>query len=321
VARWRIDELEAAVVERGGCAAAMRDLTAWSDHPHGKSVAAELLAWIDSGDVAPRTEWPVTPGRPLAGIRVLDLTRVLAGPVATRFLAGFGADVLRIDPPGWDEPGVLPSVTLGKRCARLDLRQPGDRHLLEELLASADVMVHGYRPDALARLGLDAAARRRLRPGLVDVSLDAYGWTGPWRGRRGFDSLVQMSSGIAAEGMRRFNTDRPKPLPVQALDHVTGYNMAASVVRGLTRRLTEDVGSGTRTSLARTAALLTSAPMLERNDEFAEVVDADYDSAIEATAWGPARRLKPSVVVEGAPMRWDYPAGDLGSSKAEWRSR
>ena len=169
VSRWRADDLEAAVVQAGGCAATMRDLAAWAGHPHGQAVAAEPLAWIDHGDAAPASDWTMVRGRPLAGIRVLDLTRVLAGPVATRFLAGFGADVLRIDPPGWDEPGVIPSVTLGKRCARLDLRNPGDRGVFDRLLASADVLVHGYRPDALARLGLDAAARRRLRPGLVDA--------------------------------------------------------------------------------------------------------------------------------------------------------
>jgi crotonobetainyl-CoA:carnitine CoA-transferase CaiB-like acyl-CoA transferase len=321
VSRWRIDDLEAAVVHRGGCAAAMRDLAAWAGHPHGKAVAGEPLAWIDEGDAAPHTALPMARDRPLAGIRVLDLTRVLAGPVATRFLAGFGAEVLRIDPPGWDEPGVIPEVTLGKRCARLDLRQPADRRAFDELLASADVLVHGYRPDALARLGLDAAARRRMRPGLVDVSLDAYGWSGPWRGRRGFDSLVQMSSGIAAEGMRRFGTDRPKPLPVQALDHATGYIMAAAAVRGLTRRLTDGVGSGTRTSLARTAALLTAAPMLDRDAAFAEAGEADFDATIEATSWGPARRMKPPLVVEGAGMQWDHPASELGSSKPEWTRR
>ena len=321
VSRWRMDELEAAVVEQGGCAAAMRDLASWAEHPHGKAVTGEPLAWIDEGDAAPDTDWPVVRDRPLAGIRVLDLTRVLAGPVATRFLAGFGADVLRIDPPGWDEPGVIPSVTLGKRCARLDLRLSADRRVFEELLASADVLMHGYRPDALSRLGLDATARRRLRPGLVDVSLDAYGWTGPWQGRRGFDSLVQMSSGIAAEGMRRFNTDRPKPLPVQALDHATGYIMAAAAVRGLTRRLRERVGSGTRTSLARTAALLTAAPMPDRNEAFAAVGDADFSDAIEATSWGPAHRMRPPVIAEGAGMRWDHPASELGSSKPEWTKR
>ena len=153
VSRWRIDDLEAAVVERGGCAAAMRDLSAWKDHPQGKAVAGEPLLRADDGAAAPTVDWPLSRERPLSGIRVLDLTRVLAGPVATRFLAGFGADVLRIDPPGWDEPGVIPEVTLGKRCARLDLRRKRDREVFERLLASADVLVHGYRPDALSRLG------------------------------------------------------------------------------------------------------------------------------------------------------------------------
>jgi len=321
VVQWRKDDLEAAVVQHGGCAAAMRDLASWSAHPHGRAVASEPLAWIDGGDPAATPGWPLAGDRPLAGIRVLDLTRVLAGPVATRFLAGFGADVLRIDPPDWDEPGVIPSVTLGKRCARLDLRQPRERGVFEDLLASADVLVHGYRPDALSRLGLDAAARRRLRPGLVDVSLDAYGWTGAWQGRRGFDSLVQMSSGIAAEGMRRYGTDRPKPLPVQALDHATGYIMAAAVVRGLTRRLTEGSGSVTRTSLARTASLLTSAPIAERNEAFVNEDAADFTDAIEQTSWGPARRMKPPVMVEGAAMRWELPASALGSSQPVWLTR
>ena len=321
VSRWRSDDLETAVVERGGCAAAMRNLAAWAAHPNGMAVAGEPLAWIDAGGAAPEHDWPMTRNRPLAGIRVLDLTRVLAGPVATRFLAGFGADVLRIDPPGWDEPGVIPEVTLGKRCARLDLRQPAGRRAFGELLASADVLVHGYRSDALGRLGLDVAERRRIRPGLVDVSLDAYGWTGPWRGRRGFDSLVQMSAGIAAEGMRRFRTDRPKPLPVQALDHATGYIMAAGVVRGLTRRMTEGVGSTMRTSLARTAGLLTSAPIADRNEEFAAAGEADFDGASEVTTWGPARRMNPPIVVEGAAMRWDHPANELGSSTPHWAQR
>jgi hypothetical protein len=321
VATWRIDDLEAAVVQRGGCAAAMRGLTDWAIHPHGTSVVTEPLAWLDDGDPAPSSDWTVAPDRPLAGIRVLDLTRVLAGPVATRFLAGFGADVLRIDPPDWDEPGVIPEVTLGKRCARLDLRQPAGRRTLEALLAATDAIVHGYRPDALARLGLDAAARRRIRPGLVDVSLDAYGWSGPWCGRRGFDSLVQMSSGIAAEGMRRLKADRPRPLPVQALDHATGYIMAAAAVRGLTRRLIDRMGSGTRTSLARTAALLTSVPAPVSAGAFAEVTDTDFSGAIEATGWGPAHRMKPPLEIAGAAMRWDRPANRPGSSEPVWLPR
>jgi CoA-transferase family III len=284
------------------------------------AVTAAVAQWRidDPGDASPTGDWVPARERPLAGIRVLDLTRVLAGPVATRFLAGFGADVLRVDPPDWDEPGVIPEVTLGKRCARLNLRRPADRRTLEELLAAADVMVHGYRPDALIRLGLDPAERHRLRPGLVDVSLDAYGWSGPWRERRGFDSLVQMSSGIAAEGMRRYRSDKPRPLPVQALDHATGYIMATAAIRGLTKRLTEGVGSGTRTSLARTAALLTAVPPVGLGEPFAEPGEADFGTAIETTGWGPARRMKPPVLVEGAGMKWDRPANPLGSAEPVW---
>ena len=317
-AAWRADDLEAAVVQRGGCAAAMRDRAAWAAHPHGKAVLAEPLVWIDPGDPAPSTDWALPRDRPLAGIRVLDLTRVLAGPVSTRFLAGYGAEVLRIDPPDWDEPGVLPGVTLGKRCARLDLKQPADRHVLEGLLASADVFVHGYRPDALARLGLDAATRRRIRPGLVDVSLDAYGWEGPWRGRRGFDSLVQMSTGIAAEGMRHFGTAVPKPLPVQAVDHATGHIMAAAAVLALSRRLTTGSGSGARASLARTAALLTAMRVPEHAAALIPPDDADFNDSVEPTGWGPALRMKPPVTIKGTAMRWDHPATLLGTSKAAW---
>jgi crotonobetainyl-CoA:carnitine CoA-transferase CaiB-like acyl-CoA transferase len=201
------------------------------------------------------------------------------------------------------------------------LRRTEDRRVFDGLLASADVLVHGYRPDALSRLGLDPSTRRRRHPGLVDVSLDAYGWSGPWRDRRGFDSLVQMSSGIAAAGMLRFGGDKPRPLPVQALDQATGYLMAAAVVRGLTRRVTEGVGSGARTSLARTAGLLISGGGTEVGDGFADVGDADFDQAIEATDWGAARRMRPPVAVEGVAMRWDRPAGAVGTAEAVWLAR
>ena len=318
VCRWRAEVLERAVVDAGGCAAAMRDMAAWAAHPQGRAVAAEPLLHHEPGEPGPVPRWTVSPSRPLQGVRVLDMTRVLAGPVATRFLAGFGAEVLRIDPPGWDEPGVVPDVALGKRCARLDLRQPGDRNTWESLLRTADVLVHGYRPGALAGLGLDDARRRALCPGLVDVSLDAYGWTGPWQGRRGFDSLVQMSSGIADAGMQQLGRDRPAPLPVQALDHATGYIMAAAAVRGLTDRLTTGVGCTARASLARTAGLLTSIPLNQTASLAPGTVITDFAPELEATAWGPAQRLFPPGSVAGAPMRWELPAMALGTATAAW---
>lgn len=318
VGRWKAEELETAIVGNKGCAAVMRSLSEWKTHPQREAVSRERLidarATADSGG-------PLNfsmPGRPLQGIRVLDLTRVIAGPVATRFLAGLGADVLRIDPPTWDEPGVVPDVTLGKRCARLDLRDADGRSTFLELLRRADVLVHGYRSDALDNLGLDAQLRRQIRPGLVDVSLDAYGWSGPWRNRRGFDSLVQMTVGIADAGMRTLGRDRPTPLPVQALDHATGYLIAAAAVRGLRERLETGRGFEGRTSLARVAELLLTAPVAAIAGSLGAANEADWSDGVEASDFGMARRLRSPITIASTPLQWDRPARKLGSAPPTW---
>jgi crotonobetainyl-CoA:carnitine CoA-transferase CaiB-like acyl-CoA transferase len=306
-------ELEEAVVVAGGAAATMHSLDEWAMHPQAQAVATEsLIEWREAGADAASVS--------LQELRVLDLTRVLAGPVATRFLAGFGAEVLRIDPPWWNEPGVEPEVTLGKRRAGLDLKRKEDRRIFETLLRRADVCVHGYRPGALEGLGYGEEQIRNLAPALIDVSLDAYGWTGPWAGRRGFDSLVQMSCGIADEGMRRTDADHPVPLPVQALDHATGYLMAAAVLRALRMRREPGRVLSARLSLARTAALLTSAGVRSfsghRPDESAE----DLAPETEATTWGPAQRLRFPVRIEGRAPLWPWPAGLLRVDPPQWQN-
>lgn len=311
VAKHEVRELEEALVAAGACAAAMRTREEWAAHPQGSAVAASPLLVARRGrEGRGAAAGQACPDRPLAGLRVLDLTRVLAGPVSTRFLAGYGAQVLRIDPPTWTEPGVVPEVTLGKFCAGLDLTTRADRDEFTRLLAQADVLVHGYRPGALAGLGFDDDERQRIRPGLVDVSLDAYGWSGPWSGRRGFDSLVQMSCGIAEAGMRWRSADKPVPLPVQALDHASGYIMAAAVLHGLIRRCQDGAGSIVKLALAGTAHLLMSAPA-QAGRAFLPVEDADFNVVEERTAWGPARRLAPPCDVAGIPMRWERAAGPL----------
>lgn len=311
VARWAKSDLEEAIVKENGAAAAMYGMVEWANHPQGRSVGEEpLIAWTDVGECTA----PVA----LTELRVLDLTRVLAGPVATRFLAGFGAQVLRIDPPWWSEPGVEPEVTLGKRRAGLDLTQSQDRKVFEALLAKADVLVHGYRPGALSGLGYDPHALRKMAPSMIDVSLCAYGWHGPWAGRRGFDSLVQMSCGIAAEGMARKGVDHPVPLPVQALDHATGYLMAAAVLRAVHLRNTTGQIKSARLSLARTAALLTSTGSHDFDGQ--DVVETDGDKAryIEQTDWGDAYRLRFPIKVDGAGPKWKHPAGLLRIDEASW---
>jgi hypothetical protein len=318
VTHWKAEELETAVVGNKGCAAAMRSPSEWRTHPQGVAVVQEPLinshATADCGNPLNLS----ISKRPLRGIRVLDLTRVLAGPVATRFLAGLGADVLRIDPPTWDEPGVVPDVTLGKRCARLDLRDADGRSIFLELLRRADVLVHGYRSDALDNLGLDARSRREIRPGLVDISLDAYGWTGPWKNRRGFDSLVQMSVGIADAGMKTLGRDRPTPMPVQALDHATGYLMAAAAVRGLRERLQTGRGYEGRTSLARVAELLLGVPGAAMVGNLTGAAEADWSDGVEASDFGMARRLRSPITIGSTPLQWDSPARKLGSALPTW---
>lgn len=317
VATWDADDLEGAIVATGGCAARLRSREAWTQHEQGRAVAAEpLVHRMLEG--APPTDWRPNTGRPLAGIRVLDLTRVLAGPVATRFLAGYGADVLRVDPPDWDEPGVVPEVTLGKRCTRLDLRDAAARSRFEQLVSEADILIHGYRADALERLGYGAAFRRARNPGLIDVSLDAYGHTGPWALRRGFDSLVQFSTGIAAEGMAWRSAEAPVSLPVQALDHATGYLIAAAAVRGVTARQRGEGATRARLSLARTAELLFAHRGDAAAGRYTPPGEADLSEGVEATSWGSARRLWPPMQVGGAPMAWALPAGALGRHEAAW---
>lgn len=318
VASWGAQALEQAVVDAGGCAAQMRSWPEWAAHPQGLAVNAEPLIWRDTAPVAQRNAWTGTAQRPLAGVKVLDLTRILAGPIASRLLAGFGADVLRLDPPGWEEPAVVAEVTLGKRCARLDLQAPADRLVFEGLLRDADILLHGYRADALERLGYGREKRRLLNPGLIDISLNAYGWSGPWQHRRGFDSLVQMSSGIAREGMRWQQAHKPVPLPVQALDHATGYLMAAAAVRALSERLQSGCGGSARLSLARTAKLLVDQGSMSEELPLAVETVEDLGPLTEQTPWGTARRLKAPLLVEGAPLSWARGACELGSAQARW---
>lgn len=317
IAGWEATALEQQIVEAGGCAAEMRSAEAWREHPQGAVLRTCALVEHQRAP-GPPDAWRPDPARLLRGLRVLDLTRVLAGPVATRMLAGLGATVLRVDSPSWNEPGVVPEVTRGKLCARLDLKTPQGQQRLAELLGEADVLVHGLRPGALDALGLGADARARMRPGLVDVSLDAYGWSGPWAMRRGFDSLVQMSCGIAHAGMLAAGAQRPRPLPVQALDHATGYLMAAAVLRGLALRTADGTTTRARLSLAASAQLLLDTGTHAEQPPHAALEHADWLARPELTPWGQARRLRTPWRVSGVPARWELPAAELGSAAPRW---
>ena len=328
VFEWEGLELESDVVAEGGASAFMMSSNQWSDHMQGQAISNEpLVSWSETLQKGSSLDSAFKHSEsPLKGIRVLDLTRVLAGPVCTRFLASFGADVLRIDPPHWEEGGNVLEMTVGKRCASLDLTLADDKATFETLLSDADVIVHGYRRDALEGLGLGDESRHRINPNLIDVALNAYGWTGPWKNRRGFDSLVQMSAGIAEQGKRSFGADKPVPLPYQALDHVTGYLMAAAVVRAIREKANSGRTLSARLSLARHAKLLQDlssgieVPGASNyfDDTLEPITDTHFHTQLESTPWGDIKRLKLPYELEGVELGFAHPVSRLRTSPAAW---
>ncbi|WP_327664004.1 MULTISPECIES: CoA transferase [unclassified Streptomyces] len=314
-------EVEETVYAAGGLAVALRTPEEWAAHPQGAQVAARPLLTLDQVDAAPARALSRGVLSPAAGIRVLDLTRVIAGPVATRTLALLGADVLRVDTPQLPEAADAHADTgFGKRSTRLDLTDGADRRAFDELLAGADVVVTGYRPGALDRFGLAPEALAERRPGLVVAALSAWGGYGPWNGRRGFDSLVQVAAGIAAtEG----SPERPGALPAQALDHGTGYLLAAAVLRALTEQTAQGGSRVVRLALAQTAAWLVQGarPSPGGYGERAEPYEADDPAAWLTEADSPVGRLRhalPPLSFDGGPANWARPPGCWGTDEAGW---
>jgi crotonobetainyl-CoA:carnitine CoA-transferase CaiB-like acyl-CoA transferase len=301
VAERKAVELETALHEAGGVAAAVRTEAEW------RTAAGPPPAFVERrvlGSAAPR------PRRPP---RVLDLTRVIAGPVATRTLAAHGADVLRLDAPGMPEIPMQALDTLpGKRSALLDLGARPD--VLEELLAEADVVVTGYRPGALDRFGLAPEELADRHPGLVVVTLSAWGHRGPWAARRGFDSIVQAACGIATEESP--DGDRPGALPAQLLDHATGYLAAAGAFLALAEQRRTGGSHHVRLTLAGTAAWLQGLPRGGPAD-VPEVDPAPY--LVELAA--PAGRLTvaaPPGTVAGRALTWPDPPPAFGAAEPTW---
>ena len=246
-------DVEDAVVAAGGVAAAVRTEREWAAHPQGAAVRG--LPLLRLRRVADAPAQPRSPQHR----RVLDLTRVIAGPVGTRTLASYGADVLRVDSPRLPEdPAALLDTGPGKRSTLLDLARTEDHAVFDRLLAAADVLVQGYRPGALAAHGLAPDALAERFPSLVVVELSAWGHAGPWASRRGFDSIVQAASGIAAVTARRDGS--PGTLPAQALDHAAGHLIAAAVLRALTESGRQGGTWHAELSLAQLAAWLLAAP-------------------------------------------------------------
>ncbi len=321
--QWDAEAFETAAYAAGGVVAMMRSHAEWSDLPHAKALAELPLFSIERiGDAAPRP-WPAG-DRPLAGIRVLDLSRVIAGPVAGRTLAAHGADVLLVSGP--DLPAI-PWLSIdtgrGKLTTFVELRSEQGRSVLRGLLAQADVFSQGYRPRALATLGFSAEDAARISPGIVYVSLSAYGHSGPWAERRGFNSLVQTATGFNHAEGQAAGIDGPKELPAQILDHVSGYLMAFGAMMARAHQSREGGSWHVRVSLAQTGRWLWN---LGRAAEgfIAEDFKADtVQRFIEEmpSGFGPLHAVSHSAVLSKTPAVWSRPAMPLGSHLPQWPAR
>lgn len=303
-------DVEEAVTAAGGIAVAVRDHHTW--FAGEQAAAVETHPLLDVSRQVRDEPAPVPlPRRP----RVLDLTRVIAGPVASRTLALLGCDVLRVDPPALPELDVQQVDTgPGKRTTLLDLRDPDQGATLRRLLDTADVLLTGYRPGALESLGLGDDELAATHPGLVHASLSAWGPSGPWGGRRGFDSIVQAATGIAL--LESADGGRPGALPAQALDHATGYLLAAGVMAALRQRADTGGSWRVRAHLARTAHWLLRTDALDAPGRRVED-PAPWQSGAD-TAYGRVVQSKPAFRLGDGPDHFPWPAHRWGADVPEW---
>jgi crotonobetainyl-CoA:carnitine CoA-transferase CaiB-like acyl-CoA transferase len=319
-ASWNGTELEDALMNSGGCAALARSGEEWAQHPQSEAIKSLPLVEITRiGDAPPQ---PLPSGdRPLSGTRVLDLTRVLAGPTCARTLAEHGADVLKVTAPHLPNSGSVEFDTgIGKLSAYLDLRNSEDIARLRALVQRADVFSQSYRPGSLEYRGFGPAELASLRPGIICVELSAWGREGPWRGRRGFDTIVQTATGMAlvsGEG------GKPQLMPVSAIDYVSGYLMATGAMAALGRRAREGGSWLVRVSLARTGRWIVDRGVLDHTalKDVANDLSADELGELmmeTMTPVGKLRHLAPIVQMSETRAYWARPPVPLGSHLPLW---
>jgi crotonobetainyl-CoA:carnitine CoA-transferase CaiB-like acyl-CoA transferase len=328
VAKWDALELEEAILAAKGAGGMVRSMAEWAKHPQSAAIASlPLMEILKIGDSPPE---PLPEAeRPLSSIRVLDLTRVLAGPTSARTLAEHGADVMKITAAHLPNIGYQEYDTgHGKLQAHLDLRQPQDVETLRGLVREADIFTQGYRPGTLGNRGLSPEALSQLRPGLVYVSMCAFSHVGPWASRRGFDTVVQTVSGITTRQAELFPGANPGPqfYPVSAIDYLTGYLMAFGAMVALARRAREGGSWLVRTSLAQIGRWLVDrgeVPESALSDVDKELYPAEIARlSIESdTPVGRLRHLGPTVRLSETPPYWARPSAPLGHHQPVWPAR
>jgi len=318
--QWDGEAFETAAYAGGAVVAMMRTHQEWSALPQAKALAELPPFTIEKIGEAPPKPWG--PGdRPLAGVRVLDLSRVIAGPVAGRTLAAHGADVMLISGPNLPAiPWLVIDTGRGKLTSFVDLKSESGRQTLHGLLRDADIFAQGYRPRAIGALGFSPEEAASINPGIVYVSLSAYGHVGPWAERRGFDSLVQTATGFNHAEGQAAEIEGPKELPAQMLDHATGYLMAFGAMMAKARQAREGGSWLVRVSLAQTGRWLWNLGRVPHGFENEDLKAEDVLPFIEEhpSGFGSLRGVSHAAKLSKTPALWARPAMPLGSNKPEW---
>ena len=312
-------DFEQAATEAGLVVAALRSPEEWAAHPQSVAVAEQPLVAIEQiGEARPLPLPPLQQdSRPLTGLRVLELTRILAGPFCGRTLAAYGADVMLVNSPHLPNIEAIADLSRGKRSAFADLRTAAGRDALTHVLRTAHVFVQGYRPGAIAALGFSPEAIAQARPGIVMVSLSAYGERGPWAGKRGFDSLVQTATGFNVAEAQAAGSGPPRALPMQVLDMASGALMAFGAQAAWLRQQREGGSWHVRVSLARTGQWLRELPRVPNG--FATPA-ADFTGAMETSAsgWGELSAIRPTAQFSATPAGYARPSLRPGSHALAW---
>ncbi|RSZ33235.1 MULTISPECIES: CoA transferase [unclassified Variovorax] len=320
MAGWRAHDFEDAAAAAGLVATALRRFDEWDATPQGQAIAAQPLFTIERiGEDAPPLALPPLRDdqRPLSGLRVLDLTRVLAGPVGGRALAAYGADVMLVNSPNLPNISAIADTSRGKLSVHADLQTEEGRSALQWLVADAHVFVQGYRPGGIAARGFGPAELARMRPGIVCVSLSAYGTQGPWAGRRGFDSLVQTAMGFNHAEGEAAGDGKPKPLPMQILDEATGYLIAFGAAAALWRQQQQGGSWHVQVSLAQTGQWLRSLGRVQGGLSAGRPELKPYVE-VSDSGFGRLAALRHSAQLQRTPVAWVRPSMPPGSDLPVW---
>ncbi|OKO67502.1 acyl-CoA transferase, partial [Bradyrhizobium sp. NAS80.1] len=253
VGRWNSDELEEAIAAADACGGKIRTAQEWLLHAQGRYLADKPAIEITRiSDSAPE---PFHPGeRPLSGVRVLDLTRILAGPIAGRTLAEHGADVLMVTAPDLPQtPEHVRDTSQGKRSCFLDITRAEGARRLMALAANADVFIDGYRPGRLASRGFGVEALAEKRPGIIHVTISCFGSGGPFASRAGWEQVAQAVTGICHTNGQLSGDGTPKLVFAPMCDYMTGYLAAYGVMLALARRAREGGSYSVHVSLCQSA--------------------------------------------------------------------